>query len=615
MDVITLIDEFGTILYQSHSVEQAFGYSQQELIGSEITALVHPDDMESTAASLQSLLRREFPEIRRKLRFLHKNGEWRYIEVQARVFEDQSNLRVIITSRDITESQIVLEELRQSHELFQTAFHASANICTLTKFDSGEYIDVNLAFEKATGWPREHVISNTALKINIWGSIENRQRFRENLHAAGSVSGFSTSLRSRSGEFIDVVIDAKILMISGSKCIYISAVDITATKKLEEQLRHSQKMEAVGQLTGGIAHDFNNLLSVILGNSEIIQAALEPTSTLHASVEAILKATNRGAGLTHQLLAFSRKQTLQPRSISLNEVARYTVEMLSQSLSEDIKIQTTIDEGLWPIEVDPGQLENAILNLALNSRDAMPHGGTIEIAYSNRTIDESDSLSNELTAGDYVSLAFTDTGLGMPPNIIQQVFEPFFTTKEMGRGTGLGLSMVFGFVKQSGGHVFIQSELHEGTTVTILLPRSEAVNSVQPAGKGQAALPEWQGCTALLVEDNIEVRKLTAGMLKKIGFDVLQAEDGCAAVELLKQNSTIDFMLSDVVLPGELKGPDIAKLVQNQFPDATILLMSGFTPLDLNPADNPYTRTPVISKPFTNEELVRRIQTEFMHNK
>lgn len=613
MDVISLLDESGKILYQSPSVERVYGYTQTELMGNNVLTLVHPEDRDGTAAKLGKLLQGTSPEERHKLRFLHKNGEWLHIEVQARFFEVESALRVVLTSRDVTDNHKALDELQQSNELFQTAFHASTNICSLTKFENGEFIDVNLAWEKATGWSREQAISNTALNLNIWGSLENRQFVMSNLISDGKLSQLPASITSRSGEVRELLIDAKILMISGSKCVYLSAMDITETKKLEEQLRHSQKMEAVGQLTGGVAHDFNNLLSVILGNSEIIQAELDQGSSLQPFIEAILKATNRGAGLTHQLLAFSRKQTLQPVSVSLNRAIEHTVSMLNQSLSEDIEIQTNIDEGLWPIEVDPGQLENAILNLALNSRDAMPGGGTIIISYSNKTIDKNDAMHNDLTPGDYVSLSFADTGSGIPAEVIQLVFEPFFTTKETGRGTGLGLSMVFGFVKQSGGHISIQSEPNKGTTVTVLLPRSETEESDQSSEKARTAIANWQGHTALLVEDNDEVRKLTARMLELVGFKVLVAENGITAMEVLKQESAIDFLLSDVILPGELKGPDIAKLVQDQFPDAVILLMSGFNPKGTHSAND--DATPTLRKPFTNEELISRVQTVFADKK
>lgn len=612
MDVISLLDESGTLLYQSPSVERVYGYTPSELMGTDVLALVHPEDLDSTTAKLGALLQKTSPEERHKLRYLHKNGEWLHIEVQARIFEVESGLRVVLTARDVSENHRILDELRLSNELFQTVFHASSNICTLSNFDTGEFIDVNFAFEKVLGWTREQAVSKSALELNIWGSSEKRELIMSHLAAEGKLSQFPFTAHSSTGKQIEVLINAEILMVSGSKCAYLSSVDVTETNKLEEQLRHSQKLEALGQLTGGIAHDFNNLLSVILGNSEIIQMSLDQDSKLQPALESILKATNRGAGLTHQLLAFSRKQALQPIAIALNEAIEHTVSMLNQSLSEDIEIQTSIDDDLWPIKVDPGQLENAILNLALNSRDAMPTGGTITIAYSNKAIDAGEAAALDIPPGDYVSLAFADTGSGMSDDVIQKVFEPFFTTKETGRGTGLGLSMVFGFVNQSGGHVSIQSKQNSGTTITVLLPRSETAKLDQPTKKGKAEDFDWQGHTALLVEDNDEVRKLTTGMLKLMGFDVLVAEDGSAAVKFLKQDQAIDFLLSDVILPGELKGPDIARLVRKHSPDTAILLMSGYAPEQIHMPDNDSGPTPIIRKPFTNKDLIRKIQTVFL---
>lgn len=615
LDVIALLDENGKIIYQSPSVERVFGYTQTELMDRDVMELVHPEDRESTGSKLGKLLHKVSAEERHELRYMHKNGEWRYIEVQARYFEIQSLPRVVLNTRDVTENRKVLDELQLSNELFRTSFNANSNSCSLSKFDTGEFIDVNPAFERILGWSREEALSKTGLELNIWGSPENRELIVSRLVADGALSQLPFTAFSKTGESIEVLIDAKILVIAGSKCIYMSAMDITRTKKLEDQLRHSQKMEAVGQLTGGIAHDFNNLLSVILGNSELIQASLDPDSSLRSPIESILKATNRGAGLTHQLLAFSRKQNLQPIPISLNKAVEQTVSMLNQSLSEDIEIQTNIDDDLWPIEADPGQLENAILNLALNSRDAMPGGGTITISYTNKTIGEADAPFNDLPPGDYVSLAFADTGSGIPTKVLQQVFEPFFTTKETGRGTGLGLSMVFGFVNQSGGQVFIQSEQEEGTTVTILLPRSKSATADQAAEQVTSNIANWQGQTALLVEDNADVRNLTAKMLERIGFKVLTAEDGSVARDLLQQDPNIDFLLSDVILPGELKGPDVGKLVQAQFPEAAILLMSGFNPEGHHSTESNSENMPLISKPFTNEELVRRIQGVFVGKK
>jgi nitrogen-specific signal transduction histidine kinase/CheY-like chemotaxis protein len=382
------------------------------------------------------------------------------------------------------------------------------------------------------------------------------------------------------------------------------ATDITEHKVVEERLRQAQKMEAVGQLTGGVAHDFNNLLAVILGNIELVADRL---GTDDKQVRAIVHAATRGAELTQRLLSFSRQQALRPETVDLNACVTGMTDMLRRTLGETIEIEPIIASGLSISEVDPGQLENALLNLAVNARDAMPKGGRLTIETANIELDHDYAAAlGDVTPGHYVRLSVTDTGIGIPPEIIEHVFEPFFTTKEVGEGSGLGLSMVYGFVKQSGGHVTISSEPGCGTTVQLYLPQAEV--PVQPAGQEPVmGDTEARGETVLVVEDDPDVRSLVISLLQRFGYNVLEAGDGAEALAALQDYSRIDLLLSDVVLPGGVSGSDLAEQVTDRYPGIKVLFMSGYP-------DAPHRRGPLVEntellgKPFGKRDLAQKVR-------
>ena len=385
--------------------------------------------------------------------------------------------------------------------------------------------------------------------------------------------------------------------------------DMSRRIALEQQLRQAQKMKAVGQLTGGIAHDFNNILTVITGMVEALSEAVKTDPILAEMVKSIEEAAERGAQLTQRMLAFARKQPLQPRPIDLNDIVTRMVAMLQRTLGEDIAVKTVLANGLWPAQADPFQLEDAIVNLAVNARDAMPTGGELAIGTSNVHLDENYAAHNvEVAPGDYVVVAIADTGVGMPPEVIEHAFEPFFTTKDVGRGTGLGLSMVYGFVKQSNGFVYIDSEKGQGTTVRLYLPRAEN-EQLQPKSDlcRPASLPDGNE-TILVVEDAAAVRATAVSLLESLGYRVLQANDGPSALELVDEHLDIDLVLSDVVMPGGMKGPDLARHVLKRRPDVKLLYMSGYAD-DASFRDGafePYAE--LISKPFQSEELARKVR-------
>ena len=359
--------------------------------------------------------------------------------------------------------------------------------------------------------------------------------------------------------------------------LLIAARDMTEKRLLEAELRQSQKMEAVGRLTGGIAHDFNNLLSVIVGNMQLLARSLRENPRLLHQTETALNAAMRGANLTRRLLAFARQQVLEPKTVDLNTLLTGMYELLRRSLTGDIEIHQQLDADLWSAKVDPGQLENAVLNLVINARDAMPDGGVIRIQTRNVTIGERQAREEAVAAGEYAVLDVADNGVGMSSDIVKRAFEPFFTTKEVGKGSGLGLSMVYGFMRQSGGHAHIASVVGEGTTVHLYFPRTHArVESASLDPIGTADLLRGVE-TLLVVEDSVEVRMTAVEILRSLGYRVLEASNGRQALEQFMQHPEIALVFSDVMLPGGLLGPQLVQKLREHRPSLKVLMTTGFS--------------------------------------
>jgi two-component system, cell cycle sensor histidine kinase and response regulator CckA len=373
--------------------------------------------------------------------------------------------------------------------------------------------------------------------------------------------------------------------------------------QLKNQLVQAQKMEAIGNLTGGMAHDFNNLLGVVIGNLDLLRERIgEDAESAELAGEA-LDAALRGADLTRRLLAFARRQPLQPKRIDVNELVTSIVTLLRRLLGEDIEVSLALGEGTWPIVADPAQLEAAIANLATNARDAMPKGGRLRIVTANRQLDHDyASMHAELVPGDYAMVEVSDTGTGMPPEVVARIFEPFFTTKEQGKGTGLGLSMVFGFMKQSGGHINVYSEAGIGTTFRLYLPRAAAAKPQESTAEAEA-LPRGHGEAVLVVEDNPALRKVAVRQLAELGYRTFEAENAAAALDLLARES-VDLLFSDVVLPGGLDGIEMARLAQDRRPGLRAVLTSGFPG---NPGERGDLTFRLLTKPYRKMDLARTL--------
>lgn len=420
------------------------------------------------------------------------------------------------------------------------------------------------------------------------------------------------------GNTIEVDVTSVSFMDEGELGILVILRDITQRKATERQLRHAHRLEAVGQLTGGLAHDFNNLLAVIIGNLDLLEEELRNNPKAGELAAMALKASLRGAELTRQLLAFSRQQTLQAQAFDLNDLVNGTIRLLRRTLGEDIEIITHLADDLWPVFADSTQVESALANLAINARDAMANGGYLTIETSNRHLDEQYAQENtEVTPGDYVMLAVSDTGAGIPPEVMSKVFEPFFTTKKDGKGSGLGLAMIYGFAKQSGGHIKIYSEVGYGTTVRLYLPRAEMLEKTAAVDLNQepAMAQPPAAAVILVVDDNPDVRSVAVRQLNELGHRTIEAQDAEDALRILAQDQPIDLLFTDVVMPGGMRGDELARQARLLRPAIKVLFTSGFAEASIENGhrSSEVKRCNLLSKPYRKQDLAQRIE-EILRN-
>jgi signal transduction histidine kinase/CheY-like chemotaxis protein len=473
-------------------------------------------------------------------------------------------------------------------------------------FDAeGLLVACNNRFFDLMGFPRALAAPGTPLAAF---QAFDRERDPPLLPAAGAAPG--GLLLRHAGQQLEIYRNA---MAGGG--FVVSCIDVTRRAEAEAILRQAQKMEAVGHLTGGVAHDFNNLLQVVSGNLDLLVRELGPAGQAgdrlgeapRRHLRNALAGVERGARLTAQLLAFARRQPLDPRVVNLGRQVREMTDLLRRTLGERVAVEAVIGGGLWNTQVDPTQLGNALLNLAINARDAMPDGGKLTIEVANAALDEAYAASHaEVEAGQYAMLAVTDTGTGMSPAVMARVFEPFFTTKPDGQGTGLGLSQVYGFVKQSGGHVKLYSEPGEGTTVKLYLPRSRKPEEAAEPGHGGPA--EGGTETVLVVEDDAAVRGAVIDMLSELGYRVLRAEHAEAALTVLSSGAQVDLLFTDVVMPGPIKTRDLARRAQELIPGLKVLYTSGYTANAIIHDGRLDADVLLLSKPYRRDDLARQVR-------
>jgi PAS domain S-box-containing protein len=492
-----------------------------------------------------------------------------------------------------------------------TTWQVSPHLLSVIDMADGRFVRVNPAWTARLGWSEEELTGASYADFLHPDDLAASFSAFENVRRGMPVLDFENRYRSRSGSYEWL---SWVAVPEGGK-LYSTSRLVTAEKrreqeleKTQEALRQSQKMEAVGQLTGGIAHDFNNMLAVIIGGLNLIERRLAKDEPVGDLIAATQDGARRAADLTHRLLAFSRQLPLDPKTVDVAGMVKSMSEILNRTLGERIHLETILAAGLWKARTDASQLENALLNLALNARDAMPEGGRLTIETSNAHLDDGYAREyEEVAAGQYVLVAVSDTGEGIAPEMLDKVFEPFFTTKGVGKGTGLGLSQVFGYVKQSGGHIKIYSELAQGTTVKIYLPRAfddHAAQRTVPRSQTPGGTPRE---VILLVEDEERMREITAAGLRELGYTVLHTSTGQQALEMLRLYPQIVLLFSDIVMP-EMNGRELADEAVKIRPDLKVIFATGYTRNAvvhngvLDPGVN------FLSKPFTLDQLGRKVR-------
>jgi two-component system cell cycle sensor histidine kinase/response regulator CckA len=517
--------------------------------------------------------------------------------------------RLAAIIRDITERKRSEEALRSSEERFSKAFRSSPVAITISTQAEGRYLDVNDAFLVMIGCQRAEVIGRTAEDLNFWAEKSQRVEMLRQLRESGRVTGLRTQNKTSKGETREADVSAELIELGGQTCVLAITRDITETLKLEAQFRQAQKMEAVGRLAGGVAHDFNNMLGVIIGYSDLSLGLIAPESPANRYIDQIKKASHRAGGLTRQLLAFSRQQVVFPKILDLNEVVHNVTTMLQRLIGEDVAMSFRPTVPLGSINADPGQIEQILMNLVVNARDAMPGGGEIIIETGHAELDEHYVFQHPGShAGPHVVLSVSDTGCGMDEKIKAQIFEPFFTTKGIGEGTGLGLSTVYGIVKQGGGTIFVYSEPGKGTTFKIYLPRVEG-KAEQLAQSHREADFSGGSETILVVEDDFPLRELTVSMLKAAGYRVIEASNAEAALEILKASEPgIDLLITDVIMPGK-SGVELLDLAKAIRPSLRSLFVSGYTGDLVALRGGLVPEAAFLEKPFTRSSLLQKVRS------
>jgi PAS domain S-box-containing protein len=616
---IAMADRTGTLLYINHVVEP---YDRNAVLGVNLRTFIVPEFHQVYFAALERVFTHgEIASL--EIRGLGPKGDpvW-YFSRMGPIRNAGRIIAAVIASIDVTD--------RKQAELERRAFQAERDRLLerlqmqLDRMPIGCLLNdrdflityVNPAAERIFGFANAEVVGRHPNELYVpagdRGRVERiHQRLARGDMGVGGVSINTTKDgRAISCEWHNTpLFDAAGAYIGSMSMVQ----DITERKQLEEQFRQSQKMEAVGKLAGGIAHDFNNLLTAIMGYSEMLLARGVAEELRLGHAQQIKKAAERAASLTHQLLAYSRKQVLQARVINLNEVVGEMNGLLRRVIGEDVELATELDPGLWKVKADPNQIEQALMNMAVNSRDAMPGGGRLTITTSNRVLDETAVRAYpEFACGDYVELRVADTGQGMEEEVRERIFEPFFTTKRIGEGTGLGLSMVFGVVKQSGGNISVTSRPHAGTSFEILLPRSQEGETDKGRRVSETMLEIRGSETILLVEDDPDVRGLVRETLSTRGYQVLEAADGHAALALSAGFAgQIDLLLSDLIMP-RMGGRELAERLCRLRPTLRVVFMSGYADDALRGTVVQAPLMAFIEKPFTSASLCARIRSSLV---
>jgi PAS domain S-box-containing protein len=600
---------------------------------------VHPEDRDAAEKKFRDAVAGDITCYTAKYRIIRpSDGETRWISVKATIERDERGkaVRLIGAHTDVTEQVAAEQALRRSEERYRKLADELAELnatlaqrvaeknreregiwnvsqdCMLVADHGGVWKTINPAWTRTLGWDEAELLNRTSVRLVHPDDAYRTRVHIKKLAANETTMTFENRMLHKDGSYRWLSWTG----VADRDRIYSVARDVTAEKEAAERLKateeallQSQKMEAVGQLTGGIAHDFNNLLTGIVGSLELLQARLNKgrTDNVARYIEAAMTSANRAAALTHRLLAFARRQPLVPKLVDVNQLVVSLEDLLRRTIGEMIDLQIVASEDLWSTMCDPNQLESALLNLAINARDAMPDGGNLTIATSNVHVDRAIANTPALSHGDYICVEVVDTGEGMSAQVAARAFDPFFTTKPIGQGTGLGLSMIYGFARQSNGHATIDSKLGRGTSVKIYLPRRHGDVADQQTSAVEAAEHAATGETVLVVEDEPVVRGVILEMLEDQGYRTLEAVDGPSGLRILLTNNQVDLLVTDVGLPG-INGRQLADQARETRPDLKVLFITGYAENAAHSNGFLQPGMEMITKPFDLDHLSQRIR-------
>jgi len=609
-DGMVVVNQDGEIVLLNAQAEKQFGYRRDELLGQKVTNIIPEGFAErliadGTRTAAEALAQQIGTGI--ELNGLRKDDSEFPIEIMLSPLESAEGILVTAAIRDITVRKDAEKHLAQMEARYRGLLEAAPDGMVVVN-QGGEIVLLNAQAEKQFGYRRDELLGQKVTNIIPEGFAERliADALRTTAEALAQQIGTGIELHGRRKDGTAFPIEIMLSPLESAEGILVTAAirDISERKQLARQLHQSQKMEAIGQLTGGIAHDFNNLLGVIIGNLDLLDRLVAGNEAAVKRVRTAQKAAARGADITRRLLVFSSNEELKPSVVLLGDSIQNMIELAGRALGAEIKITTHIDESVPPLFVDPAGLESALLNLVVNARDAMPKGGSIIISSHVQNLEESHPAvqAGEVKAGRYVCVSVTDTGQGMSRETLERAFEPFFTTKPRNKGTGLGLAMVYGFVKQSGGAVRAYSELGQGTTVSFYLPLAADLAQPVPAG-ALKPLNAKMGGTGLVVDDEEDLIEVALVYIAEMGFAVFEAKDGAGALEMLAQHDEIDLMVTDIVMPGGMNGVELVHRARALRPNLKIVYSSGFPAEALAEKSMPLIEGPLLRKPYQRAEF------------
>ena len=614
-DGMVVVNQDGEIVLLNARAQKQFGYSRDELLGQKVTNIIPEGFAErliadETRTAAEALAQQIGTGI--ELYGRRKDGSEFPIEIMLSPLESAEGILVTAAIRDITVRKDAEKHLAQMEARYRGLMEAAPDGMVVVN-QSGEIVLLNVQAEKQFGYHRDELLGQNVTNIIPEGFAARliADALRTTAEALAQQIGTGIDLIGRRKDGSNFPIEIMLSPLESSEGTLVTAAirDISERKQLARQLYQSQKMEAVGQLTGGIAHDFNNLLGVIIGNLDLLERLVADNEAAIKRVQTAQKAATRGADITRRLLVFSSSEQLKPSVVLLGDSIQNMIELAGHALGAEIKITNHIDASMPPLFVDPAGLESALLNLAMNARDAMPKGGSIIIESKVKNLGSSHLAvhTGDLKAGSYVCVSISDTGAGMSRETLERAFEPFFTTKPRNKGTGLGLAMVYGFVKQSGGAVRAYSELGQGTTISLYLPLTADSSQPVPAGAPKPLSAKPSG-SVLVVDDEVELIEIAQAYLAEMGFTGYEAIDGASALEMIAQHSEIDLMVTDIVMPGGMNGVELAQRARTLRPGLKIVYSSGFPAEALAEKSLPLIDGPLLHKPYQRAEFATMVR-------